>query len=199
MKKYMANGDMDAYGQNMVVITGGQWPRERQRREGYDCEKLCPRCGEALEDLYHRIWACRANCDHNDYCKTDHLQGIAASCREAEPSLWLRGVLPTSLTTPTSDEEMASWAVDVGRDVEEARHCDVLFLSGDGSGGKSTDDPRRRRVGAGYCAMMPDGEGGWSFHGGTVGGLAGRQTVPRAELLAFAFACERTRGKMIFR
>ena len=122
---------------------------------------------------------------------------MAASCRDAEPSLWLRGVPPASLTTPTFDETVASWAQDVAHDVEEARFNGILYLFGDGSGGKFTADPRRRRVGAAFCAMIPDGEGGWSFHGGTVGGLAGRQTVPRAELLAFALACERTRWKII--
>ena len=80
--------------------------------------------------------------------------------------------------------------LEVGRSVEEARYCGTLSLFGDGSGGQFTDGPRRRRVGAGFCAIVPDGEGGWCFLGGCIGGLAGRQTVPRSELLAFALALE---------
>ena len=120
---------------------------------------------------------------------------LALPSHEAEPSLRLRGAPPTRLATPRFDEDKMRWMLDVGRPVEEARRCGVLYLFGDGSGGQFTDDPRRRRVGAGYCAVAPDGEGGRRFPGGGAGGLAGRQTVPRSELLAFALALESTSGK----
>ena len=83
---------------------------------------------------------------------------------------------------------------------EQARGDDgVLPLFGDSSGGIHSDDPRRRRVGAGFCSITFDPEAGtWSFEGGMVGGVPARQTVPRAELLAFALALEASRGNIVF-
>ena len=78
--RHMRDGDADLCALNNVVSTGGQWPRERQKREGYDVDTLCPRCREAPEDLFHRIRACKANCGHDDYASTDYLVEQASPC-----------------------------------------------------------------------------------------------------------------------
>ena len=61
--------------------------------------------------------------------------------------------------------------------------------------GLATIRTSTRRVGAAFCVIILDGEGGWAFRGGATGSLAGaRRTVPTAELLAFAPAPERICG-----
>ena len=91
---------------------------------------------------------------------------LALPSHEAEPSLRLRGAPPTRLATPRFDEDKACRVLGVGR---PARPRGALYLFGDGSGGKCTDDLRRRRAGARYCAIVPDGEGGRRFLGGGAG------------------------------
>eukprot|EP00959_Pyramimonas_sp_CCMP1952_P264853 5538068-Pyramimonas_sp.AAC.1 len=60
--------------------------------------------------------------------------------------------------------------------------------------GQCRSDPRRRRAGAAVIAMQSR-FGEWVPWGGILSGLDGPfQTVPRAELLAFALALEHSVG-----
>eukprot|EP00959_Pyramimonas_sp_CCMP1952_P269824 5641174-Pyramimonas_sp.AAC.1 len=49
------NGE-DLAALNLVVVSGGQWPRLRLRDAGYVVPSLCPRCHEKPESLFHRVW-----------------------------------------------------------------------------------------------------------------------------------------------
>ncbi|CAK0892726.1 unnamed protein product, partial [Prorocentrum cordatum] len=89
---------------NTVVTTGGQWTRTRMLAAGYEVPPTCPRCGEQDESLFHRIWTCAANCNHDDYTDSEFLTAQAFANYEASPSLWLRGVPAAADTIPVFDE-----------------------------------------------------------------------------------------------
>ncbi|CAK0834513.1 unnamed protein product, partial [Prorocentrum cordatum] len=118
---YRSNGQMDMYAQSIVVTSGGQWPRVRQRDAGYELESVtCPRCGHEDETLYHRIWTCPANRGCKEYDSTSHLAAQATAQHESQPSLWLRGLPALRLTTPLYDEDFTEWSFEVG-DFRRAR------------------------------------------------------------------------------
>ena len=43
------------------LLTGGMWTKCRLHLAGLASDNLCTRCGEAPEDLLHRLWRCSAN------------------------------------------------------------------------------------------------------------------------------------------
>ena len=179
---------------NTVVTTGGQWTRTRMVAAAYDVSPLCPRCGDQDESLFHRIWTCAANCDHEDYTDSNCLIGQAVANFEASPSFWLRGVPAASDTIPVFDESppiSASFGDFLGI-VRDAEGFAEIF--GDGSGGEHSSDRRRRRAGLGFVSLAP---GALDPIAGFSSSLAGRvQTVPRAELSAFLAALEQIPGKI---
>ncbi|CAK0808398.1 unnamed protein product, partial [Prorocentrum cordatum] len=113
---YLSRGQMDMYAQNIVVISGGQWPRVRQREAGYELESVtCRRCGHEDETLHRRIWSCLANRGRKEHDSTNHhLAGQASVQHESQPSLWLRGLPALHPTTPLCDEDLAEWPFEVG-------------------------------------------------------------------------------------
>ena len=87
-QKFLSKGQMNLYAQNVVVTSGGQWPRGRQRDAGYELDSvLCPRCGHEDETLYHRIWSCPANCGCQEYDSTAHLAEQARVQHDSQPAL----------------------------------------------------------------------------------------------------------------
>ncbi|CAK0859205.1 unnamed protein product, partial [Prorocentrum cordatum] len=100
LNRFAKRLQFDEWSADVAVVSGGQWPRERQLAAGYACPLLCPRCKEMPETLAHRIWTCSANCGHEDFSKTDFLVPQALASLDAQPALWLRGVPSKDLVVP---------------------------------------------------------------------------------------------------
>ena len=151
LQRFLVRAAMDQWAQDLVVVSGGQWPRERQRRAGYDSDELCQRCCSAPESLFHRVWECPCNVGHKAYEASEHLVAQARAGVEQDPALWLRGVCPVALTTPTFDESKAAWVELVGATFDSLREtaADVVHIFGDGSGGA------RRTLGGAASAPRP--------------------------------------------
>ena len=83
-------------------------------------------------------------------------------------------------------------------ELDDYRRDGVLTLFGDGSGGKHSDDQRRRRCGT-AVATLEWREGTWCQGAMIAAPLAGpHQTVPRSETLALALALEWSTGTVHF-
>ena len=61
-----------ARGMFLAAATASCWTQERRYRAGVVDSPLCPRCEEEDEDMYHRVWQCRANTGEI-FDKTQHL------------------------------------------------------------------------------------------------------------------------------
>ena len=78
--------------------------------------------------------------------------------------------------------------------LEDYRRDGGLTVFGDGSGGKHSDDQRRRRCGA-AVAVLEWREDAWQLGAMLAVPPPGpRQSVPRSETLALALALENTAG-----
>ncbi|CAK0827382.1 unnamed protein product [Prorocentrum cordatum] len=193
---------MSDSGLNLIVVSGGQWPRELRLWASYALsDGICKRCGRAREDLLHRIWTRADSAGDEAFSKTDALLPRALAGYEVEPSFWLQSVAPARLATPTFDEERVARAeVVIGGPLDHCRDSTtVVTVFGDGSGGRFSVDPRRRRCGAAIAFLARGPDGKWQAAAGRYVPLVGsRQTVPRAEILAFVLALGSTSGAMRF-
>lgn len=168
------------------VLMCRSWTPER-KWSAFGTSTQCPRCGAAVENVYHRFWAC----PNNDELGTD------VSCtnrhrdraRQAdEKILWTRWVVPgewrpkrraaitrLARTTPNWDELACNPAT---------------FFGTDGSCGKGNSIPSLRMVGAWASARLvtPEGNVQYAHLYATV---RGRQTVPRAKLVAITETLQR--------
>ena len=105
---------------------------------GWWTRHFARRCEEADEDMFHRVWQCRANTGEI-FDKTQHLVQKATQAKDTIECFWLRGVVPRSWTL--QDTKLGFWRQYGSGVLTEA--CTYIF--GDGSGTHS--DPRIRRVG----------------------------------------------------
>ena len=166
------------------VAAGATWPRARRA----ECklpidDTICPRCGLAVEDEFHRAWACPANgCEHEEHGQafrsSERLGHRAAADRDSCPVFWLRGLVPKAWTALPPPPPQLPVLLTGGS----------CWSSGtfhtDGAGGKWGSDPRRRRCGWGAVRLVEDA-GTFRRDVGAYGGLPGaKQTVPLAELHA---------------
>ena len=197
-----------ARGMLLASATASCWTQERRYRAGLVDTPLCPRCEEADEDMFHRVWQCRANTGEI-FDKTQHLVQKATQAKDTFECFWLRGVVPRSWTL--QDTKLGFWRQFGSGVLTEA--CTYIF--GDGSGTHS--DPRIRRVG--WSAVIIQGMSNclgqtldiWKRHserlmnslkpaGGWMGTLGEGEpnTVGRAELMACVVAAESTRGNVVY-
>ena len=197
-----------ARGMLLAVATASCWTQERRYRAGLVDTPLCPRCEEPDEDMFHRVWQCRANTGEI-FDKTQHLVQKATQAKDTFECFWLRGVVPRSWTL--QDTKLGFWRQFWSGVLTEA--CSYIF--GDGSGTHS--DPRIRRVG--WSAVTIQGMSNclgqtldtWKRHserlmnslqptGGWMGTLGEGEpnTVGRSELMACVVAAESTRGNVIY-
>ena len=98
----------------------------------------CPRCGAPEETLFHRIWECSHSHGDLAYEKSAHLVAQARAGHEANPSLWLRGLPPSSLTCPVFRDGGDDVEWGVGDDSQVDGPCledGLLLVFGDGSWG----------------------------------------------------------------
>ena len=61
-----------ARGMLLAAATASCWTQERRYRAGLVDTSLCPRCEDADEDMFHRVWQCRTNTGEI-FDKTQHL------------------------------------------------------------------------------------------------------------------------------
>ena len=87
-----------ARGMLLAAATASCWTQERRYRAGLVDTPLCPRCEEADEDMFHRVWQCRPNTGEI-FDKTQLL--VQKEC------FWLRGVVPRSWTL--QDTKLGFW------------------------------------------------------------------------------------------
>ena len=85
-----------ARGMLLAAATASCWTQERRYRAGLVDTPLCPRCEEADEDMFHRVWQCRANTGEI-FDKTQHLVQKATQAKDTFECFWLRGGCATIL------------------------------------------------------------------------------------------------------
>ena len=95
-----------ARGMLLAAATASCWTQERRYRAGLVDTALCPRCEEADEDMFHRVWQCRANTGEI-FDKTQHLVQKATQAKDTFECFWLRGVVPRSWTL--QDTKLGFW------------------------------------------------------------------------------------------
>eukprot|EP00959_Pyramimonas_sp_CCMP1952_P006736 140787-Pyramimonas_sp.AAC.1 len=83
----------------------------------------------------------------------------AQSQWESDPSLWLRGVPGRNLTTPTFLDPLVAPPPTYRGDADLRSFCvlpgqEPLHVFGDGSGGRYSSDPRRRRCGSAIAVLQ---------------------------------------------
>ena len=162
----------------MAIATGALWPEERRANANLipGPEATCPLCGANAPDEWHMFWTCPylATSQHPHITKTQYLTPQALARQPA--CLWVRGLPPLSwmaVGTPPTD-----WTAELGEDQDMGQTVEIFT---DGSGGKNNEDPRIRRCGWAWVHMVPNTT---NVSIGQHGGMAGPQTVPRAELMA---------------
>ncbi|CAK0899299.1 unnamed protein product [Prorocentrum cordatum] len=153
------------------------------------------------ETLAHGIWQCPANAGE-DLESTAALSPRALAGHEASSAMWLRWAPAPRATTPVCcDQRAEQAAAPLGADSalgSTRRDGGFAAVYGDGSRGKLSDDPRRRRCATSIAAMGPDEDGLWTdLRWFCVAPVPGRrQTAPLAEILGFALALESVCGNI---
>ncbi|CAK0851227.1 unnamed protein product, partial [Prorocentrum cordatum] len=117
------------------------------------------RCGCAGETLRRRIWQCPAIVGEV-FVSTAALVPRALAGHEASPAMCMRGVPISCATAPVfCDQRVEQNAVSLGADsvLGSTRRDDgFVVVYGDGSSGKCSDDPGRRRCATSVVAMGQD-------------------------------------------
>ncbi|CAK0792772.1 unnamed protein product, partial [Prorocentrum cordatum] len=193
------------WGLTPTVVLGGQWTGSRRAAAGYVLEhEGCARRGCADETIAHRICQRPANVGEELESTAALVPRAAPAGYEASPAIRLRGAPASCSTTPfICDERAEHAAVSFGSDStlwSTRRDDGFVVVYGDGSGGKYSDDPRRRRCATSIVAMGQDEDEPWVelrwFRAVSVPGR--RQTVPRAEILGFLLALESVGGDLTY-
>ena len=136
-----------------TLISGSCWPEDRISQ----CNNLhsanCSRCGLPDSDL-HTFWTCKCNEDILDAEVVGTQKLIPRAILESvdQPCLWLRGILPSSLSNipeeylPTSD--LKSIYISYSTPIEECIVTSGLYY-GDASEGAFSSYPKLTRCGVG--------------------------------------------------
>ena len=164
------------------------WSNARISTCNPGADPACSRCGAICGDDFHTFWCCPAN-ESIGTPGVVNTQGLMALAKEqvAElPCLWLRGILPSTLTDIKS-EHLPPDDIKITFINPNAITLGGGSYYGDASGGFYTSFPLLRRCG--ISAILADAEGNMIW--GAKFNLPGQvQTVPRAELFAVVFVLE---------
>ena len=207
-QRYLDAKNFSAAGLQANLATAAFWCPQRRLKAGYRTVN-CHRCGrgpEAADDL-HVFWTCPelAAIKEGPVAASQHLLPQATAMRH--PCLWLRGLLPASLTDydmsdsrkfyilynnhlPTCCLPLGpSWPPHFAEIIAEhfgSTELDqrILHIYTDGSGGTSSQDRRVRSCGWGALVTFETCRGSTPLWGLTGGLPDGPQTVPHAELHA---------------
>ena len=172
-----------------TIISGSCWPEDRI----LECNALhnaaCRRCGLPDSDL-HTFWTCPENDNIADaeVAGTQRLIQRAVDESIEYPCLWLRGILPSSLSNVPDEylapNEPSHVYVPYSTPVQECIVTSGLYY-GDASGGSFSAYPKLTRCGVGLCKVDRSTEDRlWGVQLNLPGQI---QTVPRAELFALHF------------
>ena len=160
-----------------AAAAGGLWPAARLRAADDRYDGLSQRClaegNEAEETMLHRVWQCPCNPTSGVFGATEKWCKKAEEQKDEFACFWMRGLVPKTWTEANLWPEFAPGIVGC-----MTWQPDIYFS--DGSGGVHSKDPRLRRVGWGIVRLDQDGELREACHGS----VPGKQTVPRAELMA---------------
>ena len=163
---------------NLRVWAGGWWTEARRHESEMIPSDLCIRCGRCPGTLYHHVWECnQLDTSHPDIEASQHLVPKALASSRDHIAYWCRGILlkPCLPALPEPDDYCYSIGVDPSYYPADA----ILCL--DGSGGRDArEHTLLRRVSWAWTLMGADGSPIY----GRMGGLSGKQSVPRAELRA---------------
>jgi ribonuclease HI len=117
---------------------------------------------------------------------------------DQHPIFWFRGLVPKGWTKRILEGRDPTFETQAGGCLEEANSAEphVMdegdIMATDGSGGCYPTNTTLRRVGWGLSVAKSEGEPiGWAR-----GGIAGEQTVPRAELAAVLAGVQQTSGPL---
>ena len=166
----------------LTVATGATWPLAR-RQEAFNnvtCTD-CPMCGLAHHTDFHTYWGCgrlEDSTNHHIVDTQNLVREATTGVEKGDRCFWLRGLVPSKWTRPT--REPIEWEEPIGTGTQlTGKHVTIYT---DGSGGRSSNDPRIRRCGWAWCTML---EG--RVHKGEKGHLflpQQQQTVGRSEIMA---------------
>ena len=168
-----------------AFLSGGYWLEERCQSAGLLDSPECKRCGHHKGDALHVLWACPRNSDIDELevMSSQVLASDAVAGADNVACLWLRGLVPRSLTAVTSPCPGRREITYFGGVPCGPWPGGVYWT--DGSGGKYGGVRALRRCGSGV-SVVALGEGGRvEFVWGAFAPLRGElQIVPRAELNA---------------
>ena len=169
-----------------TISTGACWPEDRILECNALHDATCKRCGMPDSDL-HTFWTCEHNnnLEDSEVVGTQKLIERAVAESEEYPCLWLRGILPSNLST-IPDEYLPNnntvhTYVSYSTPIEDCIVTSGLYY-GDASGGTFSSYPKLTRCGVGFCKVDRHTEQRlWGVQLNLPGLV---QTVPRAELFA---------------
>ena len=134
------------------VFTGGYWPAAR-RATLLDVPADCYRCGHPHCDPLHTFWLCPYNAQVLEGTTAEHTDVHTIAAQDPELScLWLRGILPMHLVTPTHPIPTELNVTHVG---QVPTHWPSGTYYTDGSGGKWSSYATMRRCGFGIAFCQP--------------------------------------------
>ncbi|CAK0880704.1 unnamed protein product, partial [Prorocentrum cordatum] len=143
---------------------------------------------------------------HDIHEKTAGLAERARDEAGANPIFWLRGLKPSTWTSPPTCSAEEGLEVNLGLATGraqpdlQAEGGKELTACGDGSGGEYSNDDGHRRCGRSWTILDTEGKlKGFELKAGQSGALPGaRQTNNRADLFALIKCMEETRGPITF-
>ena len=166
-----------------TIMSGCSWPAARISTINPLHSDMCPRCGICVETDFHAFWGCAKNADidHEYVSESQHLYQEACDKHVQYPSMWLRGILPSSLTVLPIEYQQPTNQLNMKYINPDYQIWDSGTYYGDASGGIHTQHKDIRRVGCAvvYCDRLGHTEFGVSSN---LPGLV--QSVGRGELFA---------------
>ena len=130
------------------IAVGSWWTTTRQATAGYPVVVACPFCGHDNDTVFHRVYECRSEILAADDIISS-TQWVLTKSPMPNHCRWLRGILPSSWSTPSSAPNSSTDYFAIGR----PSFGPGLYGS-DGSGGTSSSDSRRRRCGGVYPTLF---------------------------------------------
>ena len=169
-----------------TIAAAAFWPNLRVHQIKPEVSKFCDRCGGTeLDTPLHCFWSCPANgkIEAEEVANTHRLIAEAEAHFQDLACLWIRGLIPHSLTKAVLDQRQPSEDLHL---VTSSFGCTVkvsgtITVYGDASGGKFTSYAILRRVGVGIVRIDQEGNMIWGQRFNLPGKV---QTVARGELYA---------------
>ncbi len=169
------------------AFTGGYWSSARRKENGLAESCSCPKCGAALDDIYHRIWECEAMHEQRMRYTSESMRTAAAAASRSDPR-WTRALTAEPkgrMAAPRRDHD-EEWVFAPGVPQERC-------LSGDVYTDGSATNPRCPEVRrAGWSAIQVDERGDLvkGVYGHVPAEASVEQTAGAGELYALRRAAE---------